>query len=308
VTCTTVWWRPGMDPLGRSVVALGVFDGVHIGHQTLVRDAITIARGADARAVVLTFDRDPDQVVMPSVAPLQLLTLDDKLEFLCRQGADIVLVLPFTAHLARMAPLAFLDQVLLESMTPVSVVVGCDFRFGHHAEGNVDLLVRYGAQNGFTVLAHDLVPDHGATISSTRIRGLVAAGDVAEAARLLGRPHRLSGEVGRGRGEGAALDAPTANLLVAANAAVPADGVYAGRVTIGGVAYAAAISVGLPPSFPQAADALEVHLLDFRGDLYGRTLTVEFLQRLRSHRTFDDPRDLAAAIQADIAQVRLIAS
>lgn len=295
-----------MEPLGRCVAALGVFDGVHLGHQALVGDAVSLARSKDALAVVVTFDRDPDQVVSPATASTQLLELRDKLDLLAGTGPDVVLVMPFTEELARTAPLSFLDEVLLESMTPVAVVVGYDFRFGHRAEGDVDTLVRYGAEHEFAVVAHELLRDDGSPVTSTRIRALVAEGDVEEAARLLGRPHRVAGEVGHGRGEGAELDAPTANLLVPPYAAVPADGVYAGRAEVDGVMYAAAISVGLPPSFPEATDELEVHLIGFRGDLYGRTLTVEFLTRLRALRRFDDPAELAAAIQADVARVRQI--
>jgi riboflavin kinase/FMN adenylyltransferase len=303
----TLWWHTGMEPLGRAVVALGVFDGVHIGHQTLVHDAVARARAVDALAIVVTFDRDPDQVVAPASASPQLLSLDDKLAFLEASGTDVVLVMPFTDELARTSPLVFLDEVLLQSMEPVGVVVGCDFRFGHRAEGDVGVLTRYGRDHGFIVAPHELVLEGGIPITSTRIRSLVAAGDVAEAARLLGRAHRVTGEVVHGRGEGAQLDAPTANLAVDPFAALPADGVYAGRTEIDGITYAAAVSVGVPPSFPEATDTLEVHLLDFRGDLYGRTLTVEFLQRLRDQKAFDDPMALAAAIRQDIEQVRRIA-
>jgi riboflavin kinase / FMN adenylyltransferase len=303
----TMTWSEGMRPLGPAVAALGVFDGVHIGHQALVCDAVALARSKDALAVVVTFDRDPDQVVTPASASPQLLELDDKLALLAGLGADVVLVMPFTSELAITAPLVFLDEVLLGSMTPLAVVVGYDFRFGHRAEGDVDVLVRYGAQRGFSVVAHELVRDDGSPVSSTRIRALVRAGDVAEAARLLGRPHRVKGEVAHGRGEGAALDAPTANLVVPPYAALPADGVYAGRTTVDGATYPAAISVGVPPSFPEATDVLEVHLAGFGGDLYGRRLTVEFLQRLRDQRRFDDPVELAAAIRSDIERVRRIA-
>lgn len=303
-----VYWEPAMAPLGGCVVAVGVFDGVHVGHQALVRDAVEMARAREVCSVVLTFDRDPDQVVNPRTAMPQLLDLDDKLSLLAQQGEDVVLVVPFTERLAATAPLVFLDEVLLQTMSPVAVAVGYDFRFGHRAEGDVDLLVRYGAEHGFTVLAHELVRDTGAPVTSTRIRSLVESGDVAEAGRLLGHPHRVRGLVVRGRGEGAELDAPTANLVTAPFAALPADGVYAGRVEIDGVTYACAVSVGLPPSFPDATAHLEAHVIGFRGDLYGRSIAVEFLERIRAQRRFDDPTELAAAIRSDIEQVRHIAS
>jgi riboflavin kinase/FMN adenylyltransferase len=154
---------------------------------------VALARDLEALSAVVTFDRDPDQVVTPATVAPQLLELDDKIELLAALGADVVLVMPFTHDLARTPPLTFLDEVLLGSMEPAGVVVGYDFRFGHRAEGDVDLLVRYGASRGFSVVAHNLVADSDGPVTSTRIRGLVSAGDVVSAARLLGRPHRVTG-------------------------------------------------------------------------------------------------------------------
>jgi riboflavin kinase/FMN adenylyltransferase len=296
-----------MAPLGRAVAALGVFDGVHLGHQALVRDAVTLARSTGVASVVVTFDRDPDQVVSPLSAAPQLLDLDQKLSLLSELGPDAIAVMPFTAELAATPPLVFLDEVLLDAMTPTSVVVGYDFRFGHRAEGDVDALVRYGAEHGFSVVAHNLVSADGAPITSTRVRALVASGDVAAAARLLGRPHRIRGTVHHGRGAGAGIGFATANLSVDTFAALPGPGVYAGRVEIGGHHHPAAISVGAPPSFPDATDDLEVHVLDYDGDLYGASLVVEFIERLRDQRAFPEVADLTAAIASDIASVRRIA-
>jgi riboflavin kinase/FMN adenylyltransferase len=289
------------------VVAIGVFDGVHVGHQALVRDTVALARAEHVRSVVVTFDRDPDQVVSPTTAMAQLLDLDDKLSLLASQGSDVVLVVPFTESLAATPPLVFLDKVLLETMSPVAVAVGRDFRFGHRAEGDVEVLIRYGAAHGFDVHAHELVRDAEGPVTSTRIRRLIEAGDVAKAALLLGRPHRIHGTVIRGRGEGAELDAPTANLATAPFAALPAHGVYAGRVELDGEVYDAAVSVGRALSFPEATAELEVHLIGFRGDLYGRGITVELLEYLRPQRPFDSPAGLAAAIRDDIETVRRMA-
>lgn len=300
-----VWWDPGMESLGPAVAALGVFDGVHLGHQALVRDAVGIARSRGVSSVVVTFDRDPDQVVTPASAAPQLLSLDDKLAELSRLEADVVLVMPFTPQLASTAPLAFLDEVLLGAMAPEAVVVGYDFRFGHRAEGDVDVLVRYGADRGFTVVAHELVRDADGPVTSTRIRAAIVDGEVRLAARLLGRPHRLHGEVVHGRGVGASLHAPTANIVTDAFAAVPGDGVYAGRARVaeGGVWHPAAISIGAPPSFPDATDLVEVHLIGHSGDLYGSTLTVEFRDRLRALRRFETRDELIEAIAADLRRV-----
>jgi riboflavin kinase/FMN adenylyltransferase len=272
-----------------------------------VREAVGLAAAHHAVSVVVTFDRDPDQVVAPAAAAPQLLDLDQKLSLLESLGPDVILVMPFTPQLAATAPLVFLDEVLLDAMTPMSVVVGHDFRFGHRAEGDVRVLVRYGADHGFGVVAHDLVSRDGAPVSSTRIRALITGGDVGAAARLLGRPHRIRGSVHHGRGEGADIGFATANLSVGPHTALPAAGVYAGRATVDGLAYAAAISVGAPPSFPAATDDLEVHVIGFAGDLYGSELTIDFLERLREQRAFPDIAELTRAIAADVTRTREIA-
>jgi riboflavin kinase/FMN adenylyltransferase len=202
-----------------------------------------------------------------------------------------------------MPPLQFLDEVLLASLRPVAAVVGYDFRFGHRAEGDVDLLVRYGADHDFTVLAHDLVRVEGSPVTSTRIRSLVAEGDVSGAAALLGRPHRLKGTVVSGRRVGTKLGAPTANLEISTYAALPGDGVYAASTVVEGVVYPAAVSVGVPPTFPSATAVLEVHVIGFSGDLYGRTLGVEFLERIREQRRFETTEALTAQIADDIRRV-----
>lgn len=300
----TVLWTPETPSIGPACAAVGVFDGVHIGHAALIRDAVGIARAEGHASVVVTFDRDPDQVVSPATAAPQLLDVADKLELIAELGPDAILVVPFTAELAAMAPGVFLDTVLLRALEPRCVVVGYDFRFGHRAEGDVDGLVRYGREHGFTVVAHDLVGEGGTPVTSTRIRGLVTSGDVAGATRLLGRPHRVTGEVVHGRAAGAALGAPTANVAVGPYAALPADGVYAGRVTVGGTAHAAGISVGVPPTFPDATAVLEAHLIGFDGDLYGSSVRVEFVERLREQRAFESERALGDAIAADLERVR----
>jgi riboflavin kinase / FMN adenylyltransferase len=296
----TTLWGPETPSIGTAVAAIGVFDGVHVGHQALITDAVGIARARGVSSAVVTFDRDPDQVVSPAGAAPQLLDLTDKLEFLAEAGPDVILVIPFDEHIAALAPLAFLDEVLLRAVAPEALVVGYDFRFGHRAEGDVDALVRYGADHGFTVVAHDLVRLDGEPVTSTRIRRMVAAGDVAGAARLLGRPHRVRGTVGHGRALGHELGAPTANLQVGVWAALPADGVYAGRVHTAEGAYAAGIAVGRPPTFPESEAVLEAHLIAYEGVLYDTSLTVEFVERLRDQRRFDTREELAAAIAADL--------
>lgn len=292
--------------VGRAVCAIGVFDGVHLGHRFLIERTARIAREAGVRACAVTFDRDPDQVVAPGDAAFQLLTLADKTELLTEAGADVVLVVPFTPAIAALEPERFLTEVLLPALDPVTVLVGGDFRFGHRAAGDVGTLERFFSGRGVEVVACDLIEAAGAPVTSTRIRGLVAAGDVAGAARLLGRAHRVSGRVVRGRGEGTALGVPTANVAPVEFAALPAAGVYAGRAYVGTESWLAAISVGRPPTFPRAVDVLEVHLIGYSGDLTGSEIRVDFLQRLRDMRAFPSLDELKAAMAADIATVRAL--
>jgi len=300
-----VTWEPGTSTLGEAVVAIGVFDGVHVGHQALVRDSTADASARRMPSVVVTFDRDPEQVITPDTPASQLLTLADKCRFLAEAGADLVLVVPFDADLAVLSPHSFLDRVLLRAVRPRAVHVGVDFRFGHYAEGTVETLRAAGEQYGFEVAAHELVTVGGAPVTSTRIRRLVTAGQVSDAATLLGRDHRVSGLVVRGRGAGLRdLGVPTANLLPVEHAALPTDGVYAGWAELDGRSVPAALSVGVPPSFPAAHDRLEAHLIGIDEDLYGRTLTVGFTRRLRPQSAFDTEAELASAIRHDIERVR----
>lgn len=300
-----VTWETGSEPLGEAVAAIGVFDGVHIGHQALIERASLDARRRSLPCVAVTFDRDPDQVVTPDASAPQLLTLANKCAYLLEAGADRVLVIPFDADLAAMPPDVFIRRVLCAALTPSAVHVGVDFRFGHYAEGSVGTLVKHGEEVGFEVLAHELVVADGAPVTSTRIRALVATGDIALAASLLGRDHVVTGVVVRGRGAGLRdLGVPTANLVPVEHAALPADGVYEGWASVEGLRTPAAISVGVPPSFPQAHERLEVHLVDHDQDLYGLTLTVGFIRRIRPQRRFASEAELATAIKNDIDQVR----
>lgn len=301
-------WEPGMPSTGRAAVAIGVFDGVHLGHQALVRHTVDFGRALGVKAAVITFDRDPDQVVSPDTAAPQLLDIRDKLRFLAELGADIVLVVPFDAHLAALSPECFLRDVLLAAFEPVATVVGHDFRFGARAGGDVSTLERYGAQHSFTVIAHELVTIEDEPVTSTRVRASVALGDVSTAARLLGRPHRIRGHVVHGRGEGAAIGVPTANLRVDHGAALPGDGVYAGFAIVDDERVPAAISIGVPPTFPEAHDTVEAHLIGRDLDLYGAEIVVGFERRLRDQQQFSSTQELAAAIRADIAAVSRMAS
>ncbi len=301
MTARIISWEPGMSPVGSAVVAIGVFDGVHLGHQALLADTVADAIERRVESMAVTFDRDPDQIVSPDTAAPQLLTLADKLTFIAATGVDAILVVPFTHELAEMCPEEFLDLVLLAAVKPVAVHVGGDFRFGCRAEGDVGTLQRIGAEHGIEVVAHDLVLAGDEPVTSSRTRALVAQGDVVGAAQLLGRATAVVGEVHRGRGEGASLGFPTANVVPVGFAALPAEGVYAGRAILpNGTPWAAAISVGRPPMFPAARDYLEAHLIGFDGDLYDQPLTLLFFERLRDQRSYDSVDQLKEAIAADV--------
>lgn len=309
MSCRIVEWEHGHPSLGRAVAAIGVFDGVHSGHRALISDTVSLAREHGALSVVVTFDRDPEQVVKVDANVPQLLTLEEKLAHIEHLGVDAIVVVPFCMRLAEMAPRRFLDDVLMTIIDPLAIVVGRDFRFGVHASGTVETLEAFGREGGFAVVPHELIERDGATVTSTRIRSLIAAGDVTSACKLLGRPHRVPGRVVHGRGEGGPLlGVPTANVTPWKHAALPADGVYVGRVTWDTHSCAAAISIGVPPMYPKAIDKVEAHLIGFEGDLYGKEVALEFESRLRGQRTFDSAQELAAAIKADISRADEIAS
>ncbi|MDQ1747081.1 MAG: riboflavin kinase / adenylyltransferase [Frankiaceae bacterium] len=300
------WRDPSEVPedWGRSVVAIGVFDGVHLGHRAIVARAIEAARSLDASSVVVTFDPHPARVVRPEAAPLLLGSVPERVELLASLGIDAVLVLPFDREMSSWTAEEFVQRLLVSRLHARRVVVGENFRFGNRALGDVALLRSLGAADGFDVDAVGLVGD-GDAVSSTLVRGLVAAGDVAGALRALGRPYALSGVVVRGDARGRALGYPTANLAIPAGIAVPADGVYAGwLVRADGSRWPAAVSVGSNPTFDGVERRVEAYALDAEFDLYDERITVEFAERLRGMEKFDSVDTLVAQMAADVAEVR----
>ncbi len=295
---------PACEPLGSCVVALGVFDGVHLGHRRLLDQARAEAMARDALTVALTFDRDPDEVLHPDAEVARLLEPGERFSRLHACGADVVVVVEFNDATARMSPESFLDSVLQRCCEPIAVHVGHGFRFGSSGSGDVRTLVRWGTERGVQVREHPLLRVRGDIVSSTRIRTLIATGAVEQAAELLTAPHRITGTVVEGRRKGAELGFPTANVRPPRRMAVPADGVYAGRAFVSdGSAWPAAIFVGAPPTFPATQHLIEAHLIGFTGDLYGRSVTVEFNSRLRDLKVFRSSADLSEAIRDDVARV-----
>ncbi|HEY8471391.1 MAG TPA: bifunctional riboflavin kinase/FAD synthetase [Natronosporangium sp.] len=291
---------------GRSVVTIGVFDGVHRGHQEVIGHAVKQARERGLESVVVTFDPHPAEVVRPGSHPAVLTEPGRKAELIEELGADALCVVPFTPEFSRLSPDAFVHDVLVERLHAAVVVVGENFRFGHKAAGDVALLGQLGQRFGFTVQVPPLVRTDDTVFSSTYIRACVAAGDVAAAAAALGRPHRLEGVVVRGDQRGRELGFPTANLLHGRYAAVPADGVYAGWCHYRGDRYQAAISIGTNPTFAGSERRVEAYLLDFDGDLYGERIALDFVAHLREQRSYDGIEPLIAQIGEDVAQTRRV--
>lgn len=296
---------------GRSVVTIGVFDGVHRGHQRMVTQTVDMARDLGLPSVVVTFDPHPDEVVRPGTHPLRLTTPHRRAELLAELGVDAVCVLPFTLEFSRMSPDEFVQTALVDRLHAAGVVVGENFRFGHKAAGDVETLRTLGEKYDFVAVGVPLVSD-GATISSTFIRERLAAGDVVGAAAALGRPHRVEGVVVRGHRRGRSLGFPTANIEPPPFTAVPAEGVYAGwlqcvepRSDSAGQRWPAAISIGTNPTFGGAERTVEAYALDRDDlDLYGVHVAVDFAERLRDMLRFDSVEELIEQMHRDVARTR----
>ncbi len=293
-------------PVGGRVVAIGVFDGVHLGHQSIITAAVESARASGARPTVVTFYPHPEAVLRPGSEPRSLTLPARKAELLWQMGIEEVVTVHFDRQFAQLLPEAFCSVVLSARLGAKAVMVGENFRFGRHGAGTADDLGAFGRTHGFSVFPVALVKEAGEPISSTRIRSLLEAGEVGLAAELLGRPHRLEGMVVKGAGRGRGLHSPTANLEASAELALPASGVYVTRATLeNGGSLGAVTSIGTNPTFEKGKELhVETLLLDYEGDLYQRSLKVDFLERLREQRVFDGPEALAEQIRKDIQQAR----
>jgi len=298
---------------GECVVTIGVFDGVHRGHQSIIGRAVHIARVRHLPVVVITFDPHPDEVVRPGSHPPDLTSARRLAELLAGLGVDALCVLPFTVEFSRLSPDEFVRVVLAERLHAAAVVVGENFRFGHKAAGDVPLLARLGEKYDFTAEGVPLLVADGLTLSSSYIREQLAAGDVAAAAVALGRPHRVEGVVVRGHMRGRGLGFPTANLETPPHTATPADGIYAGwlaRLDLDGTEtsrWPAAISVGTNPTFGIGDRTVEAYALDRDDlDLYGVHAAIEFAARLRPTERFDSVEALVSQMREDVNQARAL--
>jgi riboflavin kinase/FMN adenylyltransferase len=286
------------------VVTIGVFDGVHRGHQEIIGHAVKRARDLGVQSVVLTFDPHPAEVVRPGSHPAVLTSPTRKAELIEALGADVLCVIPFTPDFSRLPAEEFVHDVLVEHLHATLVVVGENFRFGHRAQGDIEQLRRLGRTFGYLVEDAPLVASDGVVFSSTYIRACVDAGDVRAAAAALGRPHRIEGVVVRGDQRGRQLGYPTANLLCEGRTAVPADGVYATWLVRRGQRRMAAVSIGSNPTFSGRERRVEAYVLDFEGDLYGERVALDFVEQLREMRRYDGIEPLIAQIEQDVADTR----
>lgn len=291
------------------MITIGVYDGVHLGHRALIAETCAVGARLGWPTAVLTFDRHPAQLVAPDTAPCLLTDLEQKVELLRTTGVDSVDVLAFDEERRNESAEDFVREILAARLSARAVVVGSDFHFGHARRGNVELLREMGESLGFEVHGLHLVagPD-GEVVSSTKVRQLLAEGDVDDAARLLGRDHEVRGTVIQGDGRARDLGAPTANIEVAAGVCLPAEGIYAGwHERPDGALFPAAISLGRRPTFygPEGALVLESHLLDFEGSLYGEAAKIRFAKRLRNQQHYDDVDELRKQMAADLEEARL---
>lgn len=291
---------------GPSAVTIGKFDGVHSGHRAVIGELIQIARARELVSAVVTFDRNPLSVLHPDRCPPDLVSVQQKLELLGSTGVDASVVLTFDRALSDLSAEAFATTILHDTLNVSVVLVGADFRFGAHGAGTVATLAELGVKHGFEVIVvEDVAPEGGRRVSSTWVRELVSDGRVAEAARLLGALPTVRGGVVHGLKRGRQLGYPTANLSREFEGHLPADGVYAAWLTVDGVRYAAAVSIGNNPTFDDVdGRQVEAHVIDETLDLYDRTIELSFVERIRGMRKFSGAHALADQMGRDEERIR----
>jgi riboflavin kinase / FMN adenylyltransferase len=286
-----------------SAVALGVFDGVHLAHRAILGAAVEAARAADVTALACTFDRHPMEILHPERAPVPITTLEERLGLIAEVGVEATVVLTFSRELAAVEPEAFVKDMLLSRLHAREIVVGFNHRFGRGARGDARLLESLAERLGFEARVVPPLEIDGVPVSSTEIRLALQRGDVQRAARFLGRPYGIGGSVTAGAGRGRTLGFPTANIAADRPLLVP-TGVYVGRLAADGRQHPAVVNVGFRPTFGETNLAIEAHLLDFSGDLYGRQVRLDFVDRLRDEMRFASVDALKAQIERDIAAAR----
>lgn len=288
------------------VLTIGNFDGVHLGHQFIFKRVLEKAREIDGESMVYTFDPHPVEILAPERKPLLITPLEEKLRLIEEQGINVTICAPFTEKFASQAPEDFVKKILYDQIKIRHIFVGHDFTFGKDRRGNIALLKEMGRKWGFHAEMVEAVRLEGTVISSTRIREFVARGEMREAAKLLGRPYALAGKVIHGHGRGSRkLGFPTANLKTS-GVLFPKPGIFAVFAIYEGRRYEGVANLGWNPTFQDQKFSTEIHILNFNQDIYGESLRVEFIQRLRDETTFRGPEELIAQIKKDIAQAEKI--
>lgn len=292
-------------PLGSSVVTLGNFDGIHLGHQTLIRGAVADAKRLQIPSVVLTFEPHPLKILAPERAPKTLLAHKDKMELLRALGVDVVVIQTFDREFAQMEAESFVRDVLLGRFHAVKIWAGKDLRFGQGRKGSVGDLTRWGIELGFDVAVVEPILIEGVRVSSSLIRELVSAGRMVEVRRLLGRYYFISGRVIRGHRRGREIGYPTANISSRAEV-LPADGIYATLFSVGGKQHLSVSSIGLNPTFGAGPRTVESFILDFHDEIYGAVIKLAFVKRLREEKKFTSVGDLTSQIRQDVADAQRV--
>lgn len=303
------YWSLDDVRLNNSWLTIGSFDGVHLGHQEIVGNLTSGAHAAGAPAVVLTFYPHPSIVLGKRNGSFYLTSPEDKASLLTHLGVDVVITHPFNREVAAMTAAEFMNR-LNEHLGLKRLCVGYDFALGRGREGDVPTLRRLGKELGYTLEVFPPVKVDDQVVSSSRIREMLTLGEVAQAARLLGRPYSVKGEVTRGDGRGRTIGIPTANLAVWEELILPAAGVYVGQAVVSGQTFGAVTNIGIRPTFSSNSSSphIEAHILDFDGDLYSRQIELTFLQRVRSEMRFPNAQALVEQIHQDIALARQILS
>jgi riboflavin kinase / FMN adenylyltransferase len=294
-----------LRPYPLPVVALGNFDGVHVGHRTILRTAMERARATAGSALAVTFDPLPEKVLNPDRAPRLIMTPEDKHELLRSLGLDGVVVLTFSLELSMLSPAEFVRDYLRRRIDARVVVVGHNVSFGHRRAGNAEVMRQLGREFGFETVVVGPIERDGMAVSSTQVREMITAGNMKRAAILLGRPHFLRGPVVHGRERGRTIGFPTANIQ-SRTECLPPDGVYATRVVLEEGSYRSITNIGMRPTFGEPQHTIEAHIFDFNRDIYDCDVKLEIVERIRPERKFESAQALAAQIASDLQRAKEI--
>ena len=300
------WDLRNLKPNRKAIITVGTFDGIHIGHQALIQKVIEKANRCDGRSTLVTFSPHPKLVVgRKNAEAIKLLsTIDEKIAFLEQIGLDQLIIIKFTESFSKISSTDFIEKILIKRIGFQEIVIGHDHAFGKDRQGRYVLLKQLASKYQYRIELVDAVCVDGEIVSSTLLRNLLAAGSLEKANRFLGRPYSIVGRVVKGDGRGRYLNFPTANIQpLSVNKLIPRDGVYAVGVALANLSFIGAMSIGVRPTFSSSNRTLEIHLLDFNGDLYGENLVISFLKRLRDEIKFDSTDELIHQMELDVSQV-----